>query len=253
MTLQEFFMENPEVALAFSGGVDSSYLLYEAKKHCKRVRAYTARTAFVPAFELEEAEKLAKELGVPMTFLDLDPLGVPGGAANGPDRCYHCKTAVFTAIKEKASEDGFPLVIDGTNASDDASDRPGMKALQELGVRSPLRECGITKAQVRKASREAGLTNWDKPAYACLATRIPTGTPITKDALERVERGEKALFDMGYADFRLRLMGSCARLQFNSAQLERAFAERESIVTALDGLFEGVTLDLKPRISSPEA
>lgn len=252
MTLQEFFTENPVVALAYSGGVDSSYLLYEAKKHCKRVGVYTARTAFVPAFELEEAEELAQKLGVPVTFLDLDPLSVPGAVANGPDRCYHCKIAVFTNIIAKAKEDGFPLVIDGTNASDDASDRPGMKALQELGVRSPLRECGITKAQVRKASKEAGLFTWDKPAYACLATRVPTGTPITKYALERIEKGEKALFDLGFTDFRLRLMGSYARLQFNKAQIERAFAERESIIAALDGLFEGITLDLQPRISSPE-
>lgn len=253
MTLQEFFAKNPEVALAFSGGVDSSYLLYEAKKHCRRVGVYTARTAFVPAFELKEAEELAKGLGVPVTYLDLDPLSVPGAVANGPDRCYHCKIAVFTAIIKQAKEDGFPLVIDGTNASDDASDRPGMKALEELGVRSPLRECGITKAMVRERSREAGLFTWDKPAYACLATRVPTGTAITKEALVRVERGEKALFDMGFTDFRLRLMGNFARLQFNKAQIERAFAERESIVAALDGLFEGITLDLKPRITSPEA
>ncbi|MGI6151678.1 MAG: ATP-dependent sacrificial sulfur transferase LarE [Christensenellales bacterium] len=252
MTLQEFFQENPVVALAFSGGVDSSYLLYEAKNHCKRLGVYTARTAFVPAFEREDADRLANELGVPVTVLELDPLSVPGAAANGPDRCYHCKKAVFTAITQKAKEDGFPLVIDGTNASDDASDRPGMRALAELGVRSPLRECGITKAQVRKASKEAGLFTWDKPAYACLATRVPTGTPITRENLARIERGEKALMDLGFSDFRLRLMGNFARLQLNEAQIEGAFAARASIIAALTGLFEGVALDLQPRTSSPE-
>jgi len=252
MTLDKFFKENPVVALAFSGGADSAYLLYEAKKRCERLGVYTARTPFMPAFEREDAQKLAERLGVAVTALDLDPLAVPCAAANGPDRCYHCKKAVFSAIIKKAKEDGFPVVIDGTNASDDASDRPGMRALLELGIRSPLRECGITKAEVRRASKAAGLFTWNKPAYACLATRVPEGTPITLADLGRIEQGETALFSLGFSDFRLRLYGGLARLQFTEGQLARAFTEREKIVAALGGLFEGITLDLRPRKATPE-
>ena len=122
-----------------------------------------------------------------MTVLEADILSVPPAAANGPDRCYHCKTALFSLLRAAAARDGYPLLLDGTNASDDAGDRPGMRALRELAVRSPLRECGISKAEVRARSREAGLFTWNKSAYACLATRIPTGTPITAEALSWVE------------------------------------------------------------------
>ena len=112
-----------------------------------------------------------------MTVVEADILAVPEAAANGPQRCYHCKTALFSQLRQAAREDGYTVLLDGTNASDDAGDRPGMRALRELEVRSPLRECGLTKEEVRRRSREAGLFTWDKPAYACLATRIPTGTP----------------------------------------------------------------------------
>ncbi len=253
MTLDEFFAENQNIALAYSGGVDSAYLLYEAKKHCKRVGVYHARTPFVPAFEREDAAMLANRLGVELAVVELDPLAVPDIAANRQDRCYHCKTAVFAAIINRAKEEGFSIVIDGTNASDKADDRPGMRALAELGVRSPLRECGITKAEVRRASKEAGLFTWDKPAYACLATRVPTGTPIKRDDLERIERGENALHTMGFGGFRLRLTQSGgAKLQFLTEQIELAFAIRGSIIAALSADFEEITLDLRPRVAATE-
>ena len=183
MTLQEFFHNNPRAALAFSGGADSAYLLWAAREWAEDVKAYYVHSPFQPAFELADAKRLAEELGMPMTVLEADVLSVPGAAANGPDRCYHCKTALFTLLKEAALADGYTLLIDGTNASDDAGDRPGMRVLRELAVRSPLREWGVTKAEVRTRSREAGLFTWDKPAYACLATRVPTGTAITPEAL----------------------------------------------------------------------
>ena len=151
---------------------------------------------------------------------------------------------------EAARRDGYPLLLDGTNASDDAGDRPGMQALRELEVRSPLQECGITKAEVRRLSREAGLFTWDKPAYACLATRVPTGTPIRREDLEKVERGEAALSALGFSDFRVRLLDGCARLQVTVEQLPLLLERREAVLAALEPLFPAVLLDLAARRAS---
>ena len=149
MELKEFFRQCPRVALGFSGGVDSAYLLYAALEHGAQVKPYFVKTAFQPRFELEDARRLCAQLGVELTVLELDVLAVPCVAENPPDRCYHCKRALFGRLRRQALADGYTVLIDGTNASDDAGDRPGMRALGELSVRSPLRECGITKAQVR--------------------------------------------------------------------------------------------------------
>ena len=247
MTLQEFFQEHPKAAVAFSGGVDSAYLLWAAGRWGGDVRAYYGRTAFQPAFELADARRLAGEVGVPLTVVDEDILAVPGAAENGPERCYYCKHALFTALCRRAAKDGYTLVLDGTNASDDAGDRPGMRALGELKVRSPLRECGLTKGEVRRLSRQAGLFTWDKPAYACLATRVPTGTPITGELLARVEGAEDALFRLGFTDFRVRVLEQGARLQLPEGQLERAAALGGDIRQALKPYFSAVLLDLEPR------
>ena len=250
MTLQDFFRENPRAALAFSGGVDSAYLLWAAREWAQDVKAYYVHSPFQPAFELSDAKRLAEELRMPMAVLEADVLSVPGAAANGPDRCYHCKTALFTLLKGAALADGYTLLMDGTNASDDAGDRPGMRALAELAVRSPLRECGITKAEVRQRSREAGLFTWDKPAYACLATRIPTGTPITKEDLEKVERAEGALHALGFQDFRVRLFHGAARLQVTEEQLPLALEKQAELRAALQPDFSDILLDLAPRTPS---
>lgn len=250
MTLQEFFAAAPRAAVAFSGGTDSAFLLWAAKRCGCDVRAYYAKTAFQPAFELADARRLAAELDVPLTLVPVDILAVPEAAANGPRRCYHCKRALFTALRRAAAADGYPLLLDGTNASDDAGDRPGMAALRELEVRSPLRECGLTKADVRAQSRAAGLFTWDKPAYACLATRVPTGTPLTAEALARVEQAESALAALGFADFRVRLLGDAARLQLTEDQLGEALARRAEILAALRPLFGAVLLDLEARPAS---
>ena len=247
MTLEQFFKQIPRAALAFSGGVDSALLLWAAKRYGCQVRAYYVNTAFQPAFELADAKKLAEELDVPMTVVEVDVLAVPGAAANGPRRCYYCKKALFTALWERAAADGYTVLLDGTNASDDAGDRPGMQALQELEVRSPLRECGMTKDEVRRLSKEAGLFTWDKPAYACLATRVPTGTAITREALEKVERGEDALFKLGFTDFRVRLLGDAARIQLPEGQMERAAGLHDEIIQALGADFSAVLLDLAGR------
>lgn len=247
MTLQAFFQAHPRAALAFSGGVDSAYLLWAGKQWGCDLTAYYVRTAFQPEFEYRDARRLAEEVGVPLRVVEADILSVPLAAANGPDRCYHCKLALFTRLWDAARADGHTLLLDGTNASDDAGDRPGMRALRELEVRSPLRECGLTKAEVRRQSKEAGLFTWEKPAYACLATRVPTGTSIKAEDLRRVEAGENALFALGFTDFRVRLLGGGARIQVPEDQWDRAAGMRQALLEALRPWFDAVTLDLEAR------
>lgn len=247
MTLQDFFRENPKAALAFSGGVDSAYLLYAAQQCGAQVRAYYVRTAFQPLFELEDARRLAEQLHADMRELTVDILVDDAVRTNPADRCYHCKRLIFSEILREAERDGFSVLMDGTNASDDADDRPGMRALRELSVRSPLRECGLTKPEIRKRSREAGLFTWDKPAYACLATRVPTGVEITADKLERTERAEAYLSTLGFQDFRVRLSGDAARIQVKETQLTLVLEQREAILEELKKAYTDVWLDLEVR------
>ena len=247
MTLQEFFREQPAVALAFSGGVDSAYLLYAARQYGAKVTAYYVKTPFQPQFEYEDAVKLAAELGAEMKTLPLDVLADENVSANPKNRCYYCKKRIFSAILAAAKADGFPLIIDGTNASDDASDRPGMAALRELQVRSPLREAGLTKAEIRRLSKEAGLFTHDKPAYACLATRIPTGTAITQELLTKTETCEEYLKNMGFSDFRIRYFGGAARLQLPEAQIPVLFEKRAEILAFLNQHYPAVVLDMEVR------
>ena len=247
MTLQEFFKAQPNVALAFSGGVDSAYLLYAAVTSGANVTAYYVKTPFQPQFEYEDAVRLASELGAQMKTIRLDVLQDKNVTCNPANRCYYCKKRIFSAIAAAAREDGFSLVIDGTNASDDASDRPGMVALKELQVRSPLREAGLTKAEIRRLSKEAGLFTHEKPAYACLATRIPTGTPITRALLEKTEICEEYLKNMGFSDFRIRYSEGAARLQLPEAQIPALFERRVEILAFLKQHYPAVLLDLEVR------
>lgn len=247
MDLKQFFEQYPGVAIAFSGGVDSAYLLYAASKYAKRVKAYYVNTAFQPQFELDDAVRLARELGAEMEILEVDILCHSNVAGNPADRCYHCKKVLFSEIIKAAKGDGFDILLDGTNASDDSSDRPGMRALAELAVRSPLRECGLTKAEIRELSREAGLFTHDKPAYACLATRIPTGEAITADKLQRTERCEAYLTRLGFRDFRVRTVGEAAKLQIRAADMPLLMARREDIFAELKQYYSAVWLDLEVR------
>ena len=245
--LRAFFDAHARLALAFSGGADSAYLLYAARACGCDVEAFYAQSAFQPEFERRDARRLAAQMDVPLHVLPLNVLASEAVRNNPADRCYHCKRLLFSALIEAARARGFDTVMDGTNASDDAADRPGMRALSALNVLSPLRQCGVTKAQVRSYSREAGLFTWDKPAYACLATRIPTGTPITEELLKRVEGAEDALFDMGFSDFRVRLFHGAARIQLPGGQMANAVERREAIRAALAPWFDAVLLDLKDR------
>ena len=250
MELQEFFAHHPRVALAFSGGVDSSYLLYAGLKWATMLGVYYVKSPFQPTFEYRDALRLAKELGASVTVLTADPLSDPQVAANPANRCYYCKRVIMSTIKEAAARDGFDLIIDGTNASDDISDRPGFKALGEEGVLSPLRICGITKERVRELSREAGLFTWSKPAYACLATRIPTGELITEEKLHAVEQSEDVLFGMGFTDFRVRTKDGAAKLQFIAEQHSEAARRMDEIRAALAPYYAEVSLDPTPREKS---
>lgn len=222
MTLEQFFQKESQCAIAFSGGADSAYLLYAAKQWGQKIKAYFVKTPFQPRFELEDARALAGQLGVELAVLTHDVLEDEMVAKNPPNRCYFCKKGIFTRILAAAKQDGFSTVLDGTNASDDSSDRPGMQALAEMQIRSPLRECGLSKEEIRHLSAQAGLFTWDKPAYACLATRISTDRRITHEELMRVEGAEAFLSSLGFRDFRLRSAGDTAKLQLREEDLPRA-------------------------------
>ena len=250
MTLNEFFTQHPKVALAFSGGVDSSFLLWAARRYGADVQPYFVKGAFQPEFELADAKKLAAQVGADnLKILQADPLADATIAANPALRCYYCKKCTFGLIAAQATADGYTTIIDGTNASDDPADRPGVRALQEMQVLSPLALCGLTKDAIRARSKEAGLFTWDKPAYACLATRVPTGTTLTTELLERIEKAEGELFALGFTDFRVRVLADCttAKIQLPEAQLPQLVAARQEILTRLSPFFKEIFLDLKVR------
>lgn len=245
--LAAYFAEIGKVALAFSGGVDSSYLLYAALQCGADVAAYCVASQFQPGFELDDVKRLGRELNVDVHIIEVNVLDNEKVVENPANRCYYCKQSVFNAITEAAAADGYTLLMDGSNASDDAGDRPGMKALAELNVISPLREVGLTKQRIRDLSKEAGLFTWDKPAYACLATRIPTGVPIEAGMLKRVEHTEAVLHQMGFSDLRARVMGEAVKLQFPAEQIPAAAQAGAKIRERIAPWFDDVLLDLKPR------
>ena len=247
MKLSTFFKNNPKVALAFSGGVDSSYLLYTAKKHGAEVSAYFVKSQFQPQFELEDAKRIAEYIDADLKIITADVLMYPEVSANPLDRCYHCKKIILSAIAHQAQLDGYKTIIDGTNASDKADNRPGMRALKEFSVISPLQECGLVKDEIRRLSKEAGLFTWDKPAYACLATRIPTNEAITKSKLEKIELAEDYLFSLGFCDFRVRMLGSSARIEVTASDMYVLIKYRSDVVKEMKKHFDSVMLDLEAR------
>lgn len=246
--LQTFFQAHPKVALAFSGGSDSAYLLCAAKLCGADVGIYYVKSAFQAAFEYADALRLTHELGCDMHTLYMDVLSDEKIAQNPENRCYFCKKRIFTEIIAAAQKDGYDTVIDGTNASDDLTDRPGMRALSELGVLSPLRICGIAKAEVRAYSEKAGIFTWNKPAYACLATRIPQGMMISRELLSKVENAENALAELGFRDFRVRLTENMsAKIQLTQMDMPLFLKCSRAVYTALKDDFADVLLDLRFR------
>lgn len=247
MTLRDFFGENKRAAIAFSGGVDSALLLWAALDAGADVKAYYVSTPIQPEFEKKDALRLVNELGAKLRILDIDILAVKEAALNGPDRCYHCKKALFGAVCGAAREDGYSLLLDGTNASDDLGDRPGVRAAKELNVVSPLLLCGLTKDEIRRLSKEAGLFTWSKPSYSCLATRVPTGETITKEKLCATERAETYLMALGFSDLRVRYMNGAAKIQVPPADMERLLAHRGEILNELKQYYSAVLLDMEGR------
>lgn len=242
-SLTDFFKDNPKAALGFSGGVDSSYLLYAAKEAGADIRPYFVKSPFQPDFELEDAKRLCKELAIDLKVLNLNVLEDEQIVKNPYNRCYFCKQKIFSRLIEEAKKDGYKLILDGTNASDDPTDRPGYKALRELKVASPLREAGLSKEMIRDLSKKAGLFTWNKPSYSCLATRIPTDSPIKKEILQKIEMAEGELFIMGFSNFRIRFFNGAGRIQFDEKEWDKACSMREQIRSRILPYFDPIFFD----------
>ena len=248
--LQNVVRSLGSAVIAFSGGVDSSLLLKVSQETLPgRILAVTARSATMPSHELAEAAGLARELGVRHLVIDSDELTLPEFVKNPPDRCYICKKRRFTALTALAREQDLAFLADGSNLDDQQDYRPGMRALKELAVRSPLTEAGLTKSEVRRLSRALGLASWDKPAYACLATRIPYGSPLTPEKLRQVDLAEDYIRGLGLSrQVRMRHYGDTVRLEVAPQDLANFLQEeaRGRVVAFLKKLgFRFVTLDLE--------
>ena len=234
--------------VAYSGGVDSTLLLAVARRALgERVAAATVRTPFLDRAEIDDAHRRAVELGVAHEIIDVDLAGAPAVLANPPDRCYHCKRLVFAALRRRADELGLPALLDATHADDLGERRPGVRALRELGVLSPLADAGLRKADIRALSAELGLEGGERPSSPCLATRIPYGVPITPERLRRVSGAEHVLRALGFEGTRVRDYGDLARIELQQADLERAasWPLRRGIVEPLRDLgYRYVTIDL---------
>ena len=246
--LEAIIGELERVLVAFSGGVDSTFLAFVSKRILgDGALAVTASSESFPEFERKNAEELARKLGIRHRVIRTCELDVPLFAENPPDRCYHCKMELFGRLKAMAAEEGLNWVADGTNADDVGDYRPGLRALEELGVRSPLLDAGLGKQEIRTLSRESGLPTWDRPAYACLASRFPYGERITREKLAQVAKAEESLRGLGLKQFRVRHHGPVARIEAEPGEIGRlATIDRESAIEAVKGAgFAYVALDLE--------
>jgi uncharacterized protein len=234
--------------VAFSGGVDSTFVLAVAREVLgDRVLALTAHSPAVPQAEREQARSLARTLGVRHLEVASREGDDPSYRRNGADRCYFCKSELYRLCAEAALQAGLPLVVDGFNADDLRDHRPGRQAARERGVRSPLAEAGITKAEVRAWSAAYGLATWDKPQMACLASRLPYGTEVTPARLAQVEQAEAAVRAMGFRDFRVRWHGDVGRIEVAASEMPQAFERRAELARAVKGAgFRLAALDLEP-------
>lgn len=247
LNLVNYLKKLDKVILAFSGGVGSTFLLAAAKEALGyNLKAVTIKTPYIPKWEIEEAKQFATEIGVIFEILETP---VIEQIKNNPeDRCYLCKKAVFSQIKAIAQREGYNYVIDGTNFDDIDDYRPGLKALRELNIKSPLLECQLNKQEIRSLSKELGLSTWDKPPYACLLTRIPFGSELKEEDFIKIEKAEKYMMERGFRSVRVRCHDDLARIEVDKNDTSKLFNKLllEEISVQLKGFgFKYVTLDLE--------
>ena len=246
--LKDYIQSFGSVAVAFSSGVDSTFLLYAAKEALgDRVIAVTASSHSFPERELHETEDFCSEHGIAHFVAVTEELKIEGFSHNPPNRCYLCKREIFKKIRDIANENGISEILEGSNLDDNGDYRPGLIAIEELGIKSPLRHIGFTKDEIRSLSEYFGLPTWNKQSFACLASRFPYGEEITEDKLKRIELAEEILIGLGYKNERVRLHGDLARIEVMPEDIPRLAAEgtREMICERFRALgFLYVTLDL---------
>jgi uncharacterized protein len=246
--LREAIASCQSALVAFSAGVDSTFVMAVAREVLgDRAVALTAHSPAVPAAEREEARALAARIGIRHVEVTSREQEDPRYVANGTDRCYHCKSELYKLCEDMARQEGLAAILDGFNADDGADHRPGHQAARERKVRSPLAEAGLSKLEVRAWSAAYGLPTWEKPQMACLASRIPYGTPVTPERLAQVERAEAGLRALGLKDLRVRHHGDIGRIEVSADELEEAFTRRAALVAAVKAAgFKLAVLDLEP-------
>jgi len=245
--LEGYLANLEKLAVAFSGGVDSTFLLKVAHMILgDNVVAITVNGAIHPGWEIESSKEIASRIGVRQILLDMDIFKNENIVTNPPDRCYHCKMAIFSMIKKTAKSYGIDNVADGSNIDDAGDYRPGMRALKELGILSPLRDAGLGKEEIRILSKELGLPTWDKPALSCLATRIPYNTRITEETLSMIEAGEDFLRGLGFSQVRLRHLSNLAKIEVPPEDMMRLLGLREMVVKKLREIgYTYITMDME--------
>lgn len=232
--------------LAYSGGLDSTFLLKALKLSGIRALAVTSSSPTTPAHDLEDARRMAREIGLAHRVIKTSEMDNENFVENSPERCFHCKDELFKTLRAIAEEEGLGFVLDGANLDDSEDHRPGMRAAGMHGVRSPLLEAGFRKEDIRAASKALGLETWGKPSSACLSSRIPYGTPITVESLKRVADAEKALREMGFEALRVREHGPVARIEVPGEKMAEALKLRDTIAERLREVgFKFVSLDLE--------